>query len=125
MRGDEAVVDVTRMAGGVTDAGDPGELGDAPQQPPQGPRAAVESFAMIGVDVLSDQRHFAHAGPREMPHLGDDLCDRARDLRTARVRHDAERAELVAPFLHRDESRYAAAADRRAGRGAERVELAL
>src|SRR5216684_1382037 len=86
---------------------------------------AARMRAMIGVDVLPDQRHFAHAGASEVPHLGDDLFDRARDLRAARVRHDAERAEFVAPFLHGDESRYAAAADRLAAGRRDGVELAL
>ncbi len=125
VRRDEAVVHVAGMAGGVADAGNPGELGHSLQQPPQRPGAAVGSRAMIGVDVLPDQRHFAHAGASEVPHLGDDLFDRARDLRAARVRHDAERAEFVAPFLHGDESRYAAAADRLAAGRRDGVELAL
>src|SRR5205809_8087780 len=60
-----------------------------------------------------------------MLHLGDDLLDRARDLRAARIRHNAERAEFVASLLNGDETRYAAAADRLARCGLDRVELAL
>src|SRR5262249_59511731 len=41
------------------------------------------------------------------------------------VGHDAERAELVAAFLHGDEGRYAARARRRAARKRQHVELVL
>ena len=74
--------------------------------------------AVIGVDVLADQRHLAHAGVGQALDLGDDLRDRPRDFGAARIGHDAEGAELVAAFLHGDEGGNAARA--RSPRGAAR-----
>ena len=68
------------------------------QMRPSGP------FAVIGVDVLADERDLAHAGLRQCRDFGDDFLHRTRDFGAARIRHDAEGAELVAAFLHRDES---------------------
>ncbi len=68
--------------------------------------------AAIGVDVLADERDLAHAGVDEPSRLGDDVGDGPRDLGAARIGHDAERAELVAAFLHGDEGGDAAGADR-------------
>ena len=53
-----------------------------------------------GVDVLSQERDLFHARRGERPHFGDDRLHGARNLRTPRIGHDAERAELVASFLH-------------------------
>src|SRR6266446_2492767 len=43
-------------------ARDPRQLGNALQQSPKRPGRPVGSFAVIGIDVLADQRDFAHAG---------------------------------------------------------------
>ena len=110
------VVHVAGMAGGVAQPRDARHLGDAMQQPAERPGAAVRAFAVIGVDVLADQRDLAHAGIGEPLDLGDDLGDRPRDFGAARIGHDAEGAELVAAFLHGDESRDAARARRLAAR---------
>ena len=65
---------------------------------------------MIRIDVLPNQRHLAHACFSEVAYLVENLFDGARDLRAARVGHHAERAELVAAFLHGDERRHTARA---------------
>ena len=66
---------------------------------------------MIGVYVLADQRHLADAGVSQPLDLGDDFLHRPRNFDATRVRHDTERAELVAPFLHGDERRNTAFGD--------------
>ena len=86
---------------------------------------AVFVLAVIGIHVLPDQRHLAHAGCGKPLDFRGDLLHRPRDFGAARIGHDAERAELVAAFLHRDEGGDAAAADRRRARGSQRVELVL
>src|SRR5205085_5617432 len=52
------------------------------------------------VDVLAEQRDFAHAVGGESRHLRDDLSRPTRDLATAHRRNDAVRALRVA--AHRD-----------------------
>ena len=123
MRRDQARVHVARMARGVAQASDSRHLGNARQQTPQRPGTAVGSFAVIGVHVLPDQRDLAHAGIREPRDFGNDLRDRSRRLGAARIGHDTERAELVAAFLHGDECRDTARADRVAARGLRRSNL--
>ena len=56
--------------------------------------------AVIGVDVLAEQRDLARAVGDEPPRLGDDCAGRPRIFGAARIGHDAEGAELVAAFLH-------------------------
>ena len=103
----------------------PGTCGHAFEQAPERPRPSVRAVAVIGVDVLADQRDLAHAGVRQPRDLGDDLHDRARHLGAARIGHDAEGAELVAAFLHGHEGRDAARARRRAARRRQQIELVL
>ena len=109
---DQRIIDVAGMAGRVAQAHDAGNFGDAAEQPAERPGHAVRTFAVIGVDVLPDQRDLAHAIVGKPHHVVDDFCDRPRDFRAARIRHHAEGAELVAAFLHGDERRDAARADR-------------
>ena len=125
MRGEEALFHVAGMAGGVAQPRDTAHLGDAIEQPAERPGAAVRTFAVIGVDVLSDQRDLAHAGVGEALDFGDDLRHRSRYFGAARIRHDAERAELVAAFLHGDEGGNAARPRRLAARRFKNVELVL
>ena len=80
---------------------------------------------MIGVDVLADQRDFAHAGIRQPLDLGEDFIGRPRRLHATRIRHDAEGAELVAAFLHGDEGGDTAAADRGAARRGQMIEFVV
>ena len=58
---------------------------------------------MKRIDVLTDQGDLAHAIVGETLDVIDDLRNRPRDFRAARIGHDTERAEFVAAFLHGDE----------------------
>src|SRR4051812_21065643 len=93
MHRDQVIVHVARMACGVAQPRDARDFGNAMQELAERPGAA-ETFAMIGVDVLTDQGDFAHASVREILYFAEDRLDRPRDFHTARVRHDAEGAEL-------------------------------
>src|SRR5580658_4852810 len=95
------------------------------EQAAERPFRAVRPGAMVGVDVLPDQRDFAHAGRGQAFDLGEDLRDRARHLGAARVGHYAEAAEAVAALLYRNEGGYAARARRVAARGREKIEFVL
>ena len=117
MRGDQRVVHVARMAGGVAQprqAGDFGEPGTASWPSPHS--RAVRPLAVPGVDVLAEQRDLADAGGSKPLGLGDDLRDRPRNFRAARIGHHAEGAELVAALLDGEEGGDAAAPDRGSGR---------
>ena len=61
MERDQIVVHVPRMARRVADALDRAYLGEALDQLRQRPGPAVGSLAMIGVDVLTEQRQLTHA----------------------------------------------------------------
>ena len=130
MRGDQFVAlrarHVARMAGGVAQPHDAGDFREARASRRASVQVdAVVAGAVIGVDVLSDQRELAHARGGEALRLRDDRGGGARDLGAARVRHDAEGAELVAAFLHGDEGGDAALAGRRRRRRRQVVELVL
>src|SRR4051794_13948233 len=86
---DENIVNVARMAGGVAQTRNAGDFGNTAQKLAQRP-CATEAFTMIGIDVLTDQRHLAHACLCEVPYFVEDFFDRPRDFRAARVRHDTE-----------------------------------
>ena len=73
------------------------------QAPPFG------AAAVVGVDVLAEQRDLARPRRRQAARLGHHLEHRARILGTARVGHDAEGAEPVASLLHGEEGGAAAA----------------
>jgi hypothetical protein len=122
---DQARLHVAGMTGGVTQAGDLRQFGHALEQSSERPGPAVGAFAMIGIDVLADQRDLAHARVGETLDLGQDVHHRPRHFCPARIGHDAERAELVAAFLHGDEGGYAARADRLAAWRLEEAELIL
>ena len=125
MRRDQVVAHVERMAGRIAQPLDAADLREPFEQPRQRPRPPVRSGAMIGIDVLSDQRDFAHAGVRQPLDFGADLVDRAGGFRAARIGHDAERAELVAAFLHGDEGGDAARAGGGGARRGEMIELVV
>ena len=113
------------MAGGVAQATNTGHPRKAPQQCAERRGRAGLVLAVIGIHVLPDQRHLAHACPGEPLDFGRDLLHRPRHFDAARIGHDAEGAELVAAFLHGDEGGNAAAADRLVRGGSQRVELVL
>ncbi len=123
MRGDEAVVDVARMARGVAQALDAGNGRETLEQLRKRVSASVRSLAVIGIDVLADHRDLADAGIRQALRFLDDLCDRTRHFGAARIGHDAEGAELVAAFLDGDEGGDAARAHRLARRVLQKIEF--
>ena len=86
-----------------------------------GPRGLVEP--VVGIDVLPEQGDFSRPRGGEPLNLRQHLGDRAGDLGTPRVRHDAERAELVAAFLNRDKGSRPACAKDLARRRGQEVEL--
>ena len=59
--------------------------------------------AAVTVDILSEQRHLAHAAFGEFVNLGDDIVKRAAELGAARVRDHAESAVFAAALHDRDE----------------------
>ena len=77
--------------------------------------------AMIGIDVLAEQRDLDRARLDELARLGQHRLRGPRILGAARVGHDAEGAELVAAFLDGQERRARAHALRRR----QVIELAL
>ena len=84
MRGDQIVVHVAGMAGAVAQPRDAGDFGDATQQPPERPDAAGP-FAVIGIDVLSDQRDLAHAGVGKSLRPHREFSPTGRETSTPRV----------------------------------------
>ncbi len=64
-------------------------------------QATVMGRAAIGVDVLAEQGHFAHAVFGQVDDLGNHVIERPADFFAAGVRHHAERAVLAAAFHDR------------------------
>ena len=64
-------------------------------------RVIVIDFAAVRVDVLAEEGDLANALARELHHFAQHVCDWTAHFRTARVRHDAERAVLAAAFHDR------------------------
>ena len=113
---DQLVIHVAGVARRITQPLDARHLRRARQKPSERPGTPVRPFAVIGVDVLPDQRDLPHARARQSLDLRDHGGNRPRDFRTPGVGHDAESTELVATLLHRDESGHAARANIRACR---------
>ena len=88
-------------------------------------RSATSVEPMIGVDVLAEQGDLAHARVGKTRDLVENGGEGARGLGAARVRHDAERAELVAALLHGDEGGDAAPTNRVGRRGRQLREFVL
>ncbi|MPL97135.1 hypothetical protein SDC9_43323 [bioreactor metagenome] len=108
MRLDQVIGHVVRMRGGVADPLEPLDPGQFAHQPAQAPDPAVAlavalALAVITVDVLAKQGDLLHPLRHQLLGLGKDARNRARDLGAAGIGHDAEGAELVAAFLHRQE----------------------
>ena len=58
----------------------------------------IGQVGAIGVDVLSEQIHFANALVGQLQNLGHHILDRSADLFAARVGYNTKRAVLAAPF---------------------------
>ena len=105
---DEPLGELVRVAGGVADSLDAGDVGDVfDQQREVGDLGGVAHLAAIRIDVLPEQGHFLHALVGESGDLDQHVVERARDLFAARVGHDAIAAVLRAAFHDRDERRRA------------------
>ena len=74
MGGDQPVVDIARVRGRVADAVETGHIGKRPDQLAQAPFAAVAAVAVIGVDVLPEQRDLAAPLRGEQARLVEDLA---------------------------------------------------
>ena len=103
VRGDQAVGHVVRVAGRIANSLQLRQLGELLHQAIETDRAAARVLARPGVDVLPEQRDLARAGVDQPFSLAEQVLERPRNLRAAGVGHDAVGAELVAPFLHRQE----------------------
>ena len=114
MRADQAFLHVVGVAGGIADARQPIDLVERGDQAVQAGALGIVPC----VDVLAEQGDLARAGVDQRFRFVDDCREGAADLGTAGVGDDAIGAELVAPFLHRQERGRAGLA---AGR--ERAEL--
>ena len=112
MGGKQIVVHIAGVAGGITQAKNTRYLCKAAQQNSERRRSSIKPRPMVGIYVLSDKRHLAHASLGESPDFVHDLFDRPRNFGPARIRHHTERAKLIAAFLHSNESGNAAPGNR-------------
>src|SRR5690606_41211867 len=76
-----------------------------------------------GAGVLPTPRTLAHPRFRQALRFTHNLAERAGNLRTTRIRHHAEGAELVAAFLNRQKCRHTAMAHHAARRLRQMFEL--
>ncbi len=104
---DQPLRHLARMAGGVADALDAGNLVHHLQQEGEIDGAAVVRRALVGVDVLPQQGDFLDPAICQTDDLGDHVVERAREFLAARVGHDAEGAVFGAAFHDRHEGRSA------------------
>ncbi len=95
-RGDDVGAHVLGVRAGVAHAPDPVDGGDRPQQLGEGRPPLARQVAAVGVDVLAQQRHLAHAVGGEALDLGDHVRGGAAALAAADGRHDAVGADAVA-----------------------------
>ncbi len=96
----EAIAHVPRMRAREPDPIDARNLVDRFEQPGEVAVGIVRRRVVI--HDLAEQLHFAMPGLGRLPHLGQDVGLGPHPLVAARVGHDAEAAELVAPFDDRD-----------------------
>ena len=95
-RPDQPGRDVLGMRGHEADAGESRHVSQRLEQVGEVLRPGESRFPAVGVHVLAEQRHFAHAPLRQSPHFLHDVAGRAAGLRSAHVGHDAVRAEVGA-----------------------------
>ncbi len=109
---DEVLAHVIGVRGRVANAADPGDGRGGADQSGEPDRLASAVHPMIGVDVLAEQGDLSHPGAGEARDLVENGGGGARGLGSAGIRHDAERAELVAALLHSHEGGDAATTNR-------------
>src|SRR5262249_59100794 len=88
-------------------------------------RAAIGPEPVVGIYILANQSHLTNTRFSEPLELCNNVFNWTRHFSAACVGHDTERAELVASFLHRNESGYAAFGNRVTLGGGENVEFVL
>ena len=93
---DQSPRDMPWMWAGKPDAFEPRDVVEAFEE--RGEVASVIVGCLVVVDDLPEELNFQGALAHCLLGLGNDRCRRTHPLVTARVRHDAECAELVAPF---------------------------
>ncbi len=108
MRANEFLVEEDRVRARVADAAQGRDRSQAPDQRRETRRAgwirpaAAQVVAAIRVDRLAEQHDLEHAARRQHLRLPHDRVGGPAHLTPARGRHDAERAEHVAAFHHRE-----------------------
>src|SRR5690554_4531505 len=107
---DQGIAEFHRMGGGVANSVDAVDGGNHFDQLRQVHLVAVVGVTTIGVYVLAQQVHFAHALGSQVGHFGDDIVYRAADFFAAGVGHHAEGAVFAAAFHDRNERRRAVGA---------------
>ncbi len=93
---DERVRKLHRMTGGVANAVNALDVTDQQQQVGEIEHFAVGAGGPVGIDVLAQQIHLAHAHVRQMPDFVQHRLDRPAHFLAARVGHDTEAAVLGA-----------------------------
>src|SRR5690554_6357699 len=104
---DQGIAEFHRMGGGVANSVDAVDGGNHFDQLRQVHLVAVVGVTTIGVDVLAQKIHLAHALGSQVGHLGNHVVDRAADFFAAGVGHYAEGAVFAAAFHDRNERRRA------------------
>src|SRR5690554_6094759 len=104
---DQGIAEFHRMGGGVANSVDAVDGGNHFDQLRQVHLVAVVGVTTIGVYVLAQQVHFAHALGSQVGHFGDDIVYRAADFLAAGVGHHAEGAVFAAAFHDGNERRRA------------------
>ena len=100
---DQRIGELQRVRGGEADAADAFDAGDGVDQYRKIGFATVEGGAAVGVDVLAEQVHLAHALGGELGHFHQDVVEGAADFLAAGIGHHAVRAVLRAAFHDGDE----------------------
>ena len=88
------------MARHVAEPFEPVDAGEVADQLRKAHRSTARALAVIGVDVLSKENDLFRAGSDEFAGFGLDFGYGPREFTSARIRHDAKAAELVATLLH-------------------------
>src|SRR5260370_11110454 len=101
---DQLLIDILRVRGRIPDTIETRQLRQPSYQLAEPPFSAVGSFAVIGIDVLSQQGDLARSAEHEAARFGNHLHYRPRIFRAARIRDDAKAAKFIAAFLDREKS---------------------
>src|SRR6266404_8787582 len=104
--GDQLIVDISRMRGRVADATETGQAGELTDKSAKPAGPAVRTLPVIRVYILAEKSDLSYPRRHHATRLRQNLRDRTRVLRAARIGDDAEAAELVASFLDREKGRH-------------------